>query len=107
MPSVGATGVNGYLISLNEAGGLRILKYVNGVGGTSATQSSAGISSSQAVPITIAVTPTTITLTRKDTGAYVTMTDSSYRGGYFYFGEGVNTGSATKLHSSFSAVRIN
>lgn len=76
---------------------------------TSITPSAAvasGAAIPQTVPLRIDVTPTTITCTRVDTSQTVSLTDSSVRGPYFYFGQSSTSGGATGFSCSFSDVVI-
>lgn len=66
-----------------------------GVGGTTTGALSAEITAGATLNLAIAVTPTAITITASGaaTGT-ATLTDATYRGGYFHFGHGTNSSGA-------------
>lgn len=88
---IGTSGnfVDGYLCLLRGTGQLQIFRTSDA--GNTSTQlgatSSTAIVDAQSVTVTIQVTATQLIFTRTDTGASVTVTDSTYRGRYLHFGK--------------------
>jgi len=97
-----STQQSGYHLLLRENGTLALYRTDIGVGVTLLNSAStAAVSQGQQVPITIQVTPTQVIATRTDTGGSVTVTDNTYRGGYFHFGK-----SGANVKASWSGVTI-
>lgn len=91
------TWANGYYCLLRATGALSAYKITAGVVTLIGTSTSpTAITSGGTATITCAVTPTTVTFSRSDIGGAnntVTITDSAYRGGYFYIGtQGASAG---------------
>lgn len=84
------TWANGYFCLLRATGALSAYKVTAGVATLIGTSTSpTAITSGGTATLTCAVTPTTVTFSRSDIGGAnntVTITDSAYRGGYFYLG---------------------
>jgi glycerophosphoryl diester phosphodiesterase len=84
------TWANGYFCLLRATGSLSAYKVTAGVAALIGTSTSpTAIVSGGTATITCAVTPTTVTFSRSDVGGAnntVTITDSAFRGGYFYLG---------------------
>jgi glycerophosphoryl diester phosphodiesterase len=79
--------VQGYQIIARQMGLLQIYKKAKGVGTVLQSEvSGAAFALDIFVTITVVVTATTITATRSDTGQSVSITDNTYRGGYFHLG---------------------
>lgn len=93
--------VQGYHCFIRQTGQMTIVKQIPGArvngqpnGGTQATLADTGgtgitaiTTPGQVVPLTVAVTPTTITFTRTDISQSIVGTDSAYRGGYLQMGK--------------------
>lgn len=94
----GLTG--GYYAALSAAGTLKLQRHDAGT--TTMTTLSSTVTSAAtagtAVHLRVDVTPASITLTRTDTGASVTTTDTTYRGGYLMVGK-TPTDVAGSFHS--------
>lgn len=99
----GAATENGYLILMRASGAMAIFKITNGVGTTGPTATTAAVTAGGTATVRVDVTPTTVTATRTDVAGSVSMTDSTFRGGYFYLGQ---TGIAQGLTTSVGAVTI-
>jgi len=79
--------VQGYHILIRASSQMNIYKKAKGGAATLiATSSGTAFTIGNFVTITIAVTPTTITVSRSDTAQTTTVTDAAYRGGYFHLG---------------------
>jgi len=79
--------IQGYHILVRANGLMQIYKKAKGVAVTPiASSSGTAFTLSNFVTIYIAVTPTTITVSRSDTAQTTTVTDAAYRGGYFHIG---------------------
>jgi glycerophosphoryl diester phosphodiesterase len=110
MPAIGAggpsLGESGYCAMLRANGEFDIYKYVDG----NETLAGYFMTTEITVPgteveITIQVTATQIIFTRIDIAGSTTITDNSYRGPYFHFGEAIS-GGGTKGHYTFKTVSI-
>jgi len=79
--------VQGYHVLIRANGQMNIYSKAKGGAATLiATSSGTAFTIGNFVTITIAVTPTTITVSRSDTAQTTTVTDATYRGGYFHIG---------------------
>lgn len=79
--------VEGYHILVRANGTLSIYKKAKG-GAVAQVATSTGnaFNLDTFVTFTVTVTPTTVSISRSDVAQTTTVTDSSYRGGYFHFG---------------------
>lgn len=79
--------IQGYHILARANGQLNIYsKAKGGAASLIATSSGTAFTLGNFVTISIAVTPTTITVSRSDTAQTTTVTNATYRGGYFHIG---------------------
>lgn len=79
--------VEGYHILVRANGTLSIYKKAKGGAVTYvASTYGAAFNLDTFVTFTVTVTPTTVSISRSDVAQTTTVTDSSYRGGYFHFG---------------------
>lgn len=79
--------VEGYHLLVRANGTLSIYKKAKGGAVTVvASTYGAAFNLDTFVTFTVTVTPTTVSITRSDVAQTTTITDSSYRGGYFYLG---------------------
>ena len=84
---VPADQTSGYHIVIRASGVMQIYKKAKGAAVTIlAASSGTAFTIGNFVTITIAVTPTTITVSRSDTAQTTTVTNAVYRGGYFHLG---------------------
>jgi glycerophosphoryl diester phosphodiesterase len=94
--ALGTATSNGYWWIIRVNGTMELHRVTAGGSLTSlaAPVASAAISVGQVVPVTVAITATTITVTRTDTGASITANDATHpRGGFFSaFGSGAVPG---------------
>lgn len=67
-------------------GNIDVYRNINGTSTRIDSLLNGGTVGNNIIPIKIDVYPTTITITRKDTGVSKILSDSTYRGGYLHFG---------------------
>lgn len=79
---------NGYQVLVRQNGEVDLFKIVNGVSTSLGTVSTAAIAVGGTAIIKIDVTPTSITVTRTDVSApnSIVASDTTFRGGFFFFG---------------------
>jgi glycerophosphoryl diester phosphodiesterase len=79
--------VSGYHIVIRASGKMQIYKKAKGAALISlAETTSTAFTLGDFVTFTVVVTPTTVSVTRSDVAQTTTLTDSTYRGGYFHLG---------------------
>jgi glycerophosphoryl diester phosphodiesterase len=80
--------VSGYHILIRASGTIHIYKKAKGVaiGAPLATSESTAFTIGDFVTFSVVVTPTAVSITRSDVAQTTTLTDSTYRGGYFHLG---------------------
>lgn len=80
--------VSGYHILIRASGTMQIYKKAKGVaiGTPLASTTSTAFTIGDFVTFTVVVTPTELSITRSDVAQTTTLTDSTYRGGYFHLG---------------------
>lgn len=79
--------VSGYHVLVRANGQMNIYsKAKGGAASLIATSSGTAFTIGNFVTFTVVVTPTTVSITRSDVAQTTTLTDSTYRGGYFHLG---------------------
>lgn len=92
---VPADQVSGYHILIRAMGVMQIYKKAKGAPPISlAMSTSTAFTIGDFVTFTVVVTPTALSITRSDVAQTTTLTDSTYRGGYFHLGR---SGCSAKL----------